>query len=185
MLGKELSCHPTRREPFFFFFFSFLSWLTAPRHMAFLGQGSDPSHRCDLHHNCSTGSLTHRARPGIEPVSCKRPLQRCRWSRCTTAGTLSVSSQPLRSAWDRSCWPSPKRPPLPAFPLRPGFDVMKNTKVSSLDIIGPWVKKLKWECLVLAMKGEKKKSQFFQHLSRLRSSFTLNLSQPSPSPMCN
>ena len=39
--------------------------------MQFLDQGSDASHRCDLyHHSCdNAGSLTHCARPGIEPES--------------------------------------------------------------------------------------------------------------------
>ena len=32
-----------------FFFFSFLA---TPRHMEFLGQGSDPSHSCDPHRSC-------------------------------------------------------------------------------------------------------------------------------------
>ena len=46
----------------------FLFWL--PQDMELPGQGSDPSHSCDLHCNCgNAGSLTHYARPGIEPAS--------------------------------------------------------------------------------------------------------------------
>ena len=38
--------------------------------MEFPGQGSDPSHSCDLCCSCSNaGSLTHCVRLGIEPVS--------------------------------------------------------------------------------------------------------------------
>ena len=50
----------------YIFFFSFLatSW-----HMEFPGQGSDPSHSCNLRHSCgNTGSLTHCAEPRIKPV---------------------------------------------------------------------------------------------------------------------
>ena len=37
--------------------------------MDFPGQGSDPSHSCHLSHSYgNTRSLTHCARPGIEPV---------------------------------------------------------------------------------------------------------------------
>ena len=36
--------------------------------MEFLGQGSDPSHSCDLLRSCGN-SLTHCARLGIKPVS--------------------------------------------------------------------------------------------------------------------
>ena len=44
-------------------FLSLLLFLAAPRHMEFLGHGSDLSHNCSL---CcgNTGSLTHCARPG-------------------------------------------------------------------------------------------------------------------------
>ena len=39
---------------FFFFFLSFFSFsfLAVPWHAEFLGQGSDPSHSCDLHCSC-------------------------------------------------------------------------------------------------------------------------------------
>ena len=51
----------------FFFFFLLLA---IPWHMEFPGQGSDPSHSCNLSCSCSNAtSLTHRTRPGIEPVS--------------------------------------------------------------------------------------------------------------------
>ena len=54
----------------FFLFFSFFFFLAALQYMEFPGQGSDPSHSCDLHHTCSnTGSLTHGARQGIKPMS--------------------------------------------------------------------------------------------------------------------
>ena len=63
--------------PFFFFCFVLFwpcrfppSFLAAPRHMEFLGQGSDLRHRCHLNHGCgSSGSLTHRVGPGIKPMS--------------------------------------------------------------------------------------------------------------------
>ena len=52
-----------------FIYLFFHSWPTL-RHMEFPGQGSDPSHSCDLSHSCgNTRSLTHCFRPGIEPVS--------------------------------------------------------------------------------------------------------------------
>ena len=52
-------------------FFLFLSFLPpCSQHIEFLGQGLNLSHSCDLHHSCSnTGSLTHCARLGMEPVS--------------------------------------------------------------------------------------------------------------------
>ena len=51
-----------------------VSFLTSLQYMEFLGQGSDPSHSCDLHHGYGdTGSATHCAGPGIKPVSqCSR-----------------------------------------------------------------------------------------------------------------
>ena len=50
----------------FFFLFSFLA---APQHMELPVQGSDPSQSHHLSHSCgNAGSLTHYARPGIEPV---------------------------------------------------------------------------------------------------------------------
>ena len=37
-------------------------FLAAPPHMDFLGQGSDPSHSCNLSHSCCNARpLTHRA----------------------------------------------------------------------------------------------------------------------------
>ena len=56
----------------FSFLFSFFFWGGggAPQHVEFLGQGSDPSHRCDLSCSCSNvASLTHRVGEGIKPVS--------------------------------------------------------------------------------------------------------------------
>ena len=53
----------------FFFFFFFFSFLAALWHMKVSGQGSDPSHNCNLCHSCnSTESLTHCAGAGIEPA---------------------------------------------------------------------------------------------------------------------
>ena len=44
--------------------------LAALQHMEFPGQGSDPSHSCDLSHSCgNNGPLTHWAQVGIEPAS--------------------------------------------------------------------------------------------------------------------
>ena len=44
--------------------------MAAPRHMEFLGQGSDPSHSHHLRPSCGhAGSLTHCAGLGIEPLS--------------------------------------------------------------------------------------------------------------------
>ena len=59
----------------------------APRHMEFLGQGSDPSCSGDLRHSCGSNirSLTHCVGLGIEPASQGSP--RCGWSCCPTAGT--------------------------------------------------------------------------------------------------
>ena len=56
--------------PIHFLFVCLFSFLAAPRHMEFMGQGSDPSHSHDLSHSCSNaGSLTHCGRPRIEPVT--------------------------------------------------------------------------------------------------------------------
>ena len=56
------------------FFVCLLAFLAALWHVAFLGQGSDPSISCNLCHNCgNTRFLTHCAGLGIEPVSqCSR-----------------------------------------------------------------------------------------------------------------
>ena len=65
---------------FFFFFFFGCPW-----HTEFLGQGSDPSHSCDLSCSCSSaGSLTHCARTGDR--NCVPAFPRCHWSHCTPAG---------------------------------------------------------------------------------------------------
>jgi len=49
------------------FIFSFLAVLWR---MEFPGQGSDPSHSCNLHHSCGNhGSLIHSAGPGIKSAS--------------------------------------------------------------------------------------------------------------------
>ena len=49
------------------FYFSFLA---APQHVEFPGQGSDLSHSLDLSCSCgNNGSLPNHARPGIEPAS--------------------------------------------------------------------------------------------------------------------
>ena len=49
-------------------FISFFSLLASPQHMEFPGQGSDPNHSCHLSLS-NARSLTHGARPGIEPSS--------------------------------------------------------------------------------------------------------------------
>ena len=50
--------------------FGLVSFLAAPQHMEFLGQGSDRIHSCDPSHSCiNTRSLTHCARSGIKPTS--------------------------------------------------------------------------------------------------------------------
>ena len=50
--------------------------LAVPRHMEFLGQGSDPRRGCDIHWSCgSARSLTHYAGPRTEPASqCSRDI---------------------------------------------------------------------------------------------------------------
>ena len=57
--------------PFFIFFLVFgRGEVAALWHMEFPGQRSDPSHNFDPSHSGGTvRSLTHRARPGIEPAS--------------------------------------------------------------------------------------------------------------------
>ena len=56
----------TKGTPYFLFFLFLVIW----QHMEFPGQGSDPSRSCDLSYTCSNaGSLTHCARPRIEPTS--------------------------------------------------------------------------------------------------------------------
>ena len=45
------------------------SFLAAPQHMAFPGQGSDPSLHCNVRHSCgNTKSLPHCACPEINPI---------------------------------------------------------------------------------------------------------------------
>ena len=65
----------------FFFFFGHLHGIcTLP------GQGLNSSWRCDLRHSCSNaGSLTHCARPGMEPGPQQR--QASSGTHCTTSGT--------------------------------------------------------------------------------------------------
>ena len=57
----------------FSFLFLFFSFLTTPRHMEFLGQGSNLSHSCDLCHSYSIAVLLCIAGlvvpAGIEPTS--------------------------------------------------------------------------------------------------------------------
>jgi len=55
-----------------FYFISFYSFLAAPQHIEFPGQGSDSSHSHDLFHsfiNANAGSLTYCTVRGITPVS--------------------------------------------------------------------------------------------------------------------
>ena len=63
--------------------FFFFSYLAAPRHIEFLGQGSDLSHSCHLHGNA--GSFNPLYCTGIEPVSwhCRDATD----PTATTAGT--------------------------------------------------------------------------------------------------
>ena len=73
----------------FFFFFIFVHPMGI---MEFLGQGSDPSHSCNLHHSCScscsnTKSFKPQCQERIKPQS---RLCRHHWSCCTSAGTLSL-----------------------------------------------------------------------------------------------
>ena len=57
-------------QKFVFFFSRTHSTWTFPR------QGINPCHSCNLHHSCSnTGSLTHCAGPGIEPMPSQRQCQ--------------------------------------------------------------------------------------------------------------
>ena len=59
---------------FFLFLFSIFFFFATPWHIEFPSQGSDQSSSCDLCNSCGNAkSLTHRARPGFEPVS-----QHCR-----------------------------------------------------------------------------------------------------------
>ena len=68
------------------FFFFFLFWPLCSM-WKFLGQGSDPSHSCDLCHS-SDNPLTHCAGPGIEPVSwCSRD-----------------ASDPVAPQWELPIW---------------------------------------------------------------------------------
>ena len=59
-----------KRNRRFLLLLLFFTFLATPLHMEFPGQGSDPSCSFDLSYGCGNpGSLTHRTRPGIEPVS--------------------------------------------------------------------------------------------------------------------
>ena len=54
----------------FIYLFIYFFFLAAPRHIAFLGQGSDPSHSCNLSQIFGNARYLSRcARPGIEPSS--------------------------------------------------------------------------------------------------------------------
>ena len=59
-------------------FYLFFSFLANPRHMEFLGQGSDPSHSVNPSHSCGNArSLTHCTRPGGRtciPVLSRLPI---------------------------------------------------------------------------------------------------------------
>ena len=64
------------------------SFLATLQHMVFLGQGSDLSHSCDLHHSCgNSASLIHSAGPRLEPMS---QCSRHHWSYCATMETPCV-----------------------------------------------------------------------------------------------
>ena len=63
-MAKDLN----QRRPFVLFWFLATSW-----HMEFPGQGSDPSHSCNLYHNA--GSFNHCARPrsNLHPGTAEKP----------------------------------------------------------------------------------------------------------------
>ena len=64
----------------------FLFILDAIPHMELPGQGSDLSHSCNLHHRYgNAGSFNPLCQ--AEHCTCVLVLQRCHWSRCTTAET--------------------------------------------------------------------------------------------------
>ena len=61
--------------------------------MGFLGQGSDPSHSCDLHCICSNNTfLTHCARLGIESAS---------WCGRDAADPLAPQQELLESSFSK------------------------------------------------------------------------------------
>lgn len=93
-----------------FFFWRGGGVLATPWHMEFLGQRSDPSHSSDPHHSRgNTGSLAHRAGPGLEfasqcsrdafdPVAPQRELQEA----CFHGGILSGDwGRISRANWER------------------------------------------------------------------------------------
>ena len=88
------------------FFWSFLAVL---RHMELRGQGPDWSHRCDLSHSYgNTRSLTHCARPGINP--CPSSAQEA------THSVVSQQELPhLRVLGECSSWLPPASLCAPAF----------------------------------------------------------------------
>ena len=56
------------------------------QHMEFPGQGSDPSHSCDLHHSFSNAwSFNSLCR--ARDLTCVLVLQRCHWSLCAIEKT--------------------------------------------------------------------------------------------------
>ena len=68
----------------FLFLFSFLA---APQHVEFPGQGSDPSRSCDLPcSSCSKAGSFHPPRQAGDQI-CILALQRRRGSHCATVGT--------------------------------------------------------------------------------------------------
>ena len=71
--------------PFFFLFLFWLpygTWSSQAR-----GQGSDPSHSCDLCCSCSQRHRSFNPRCWAEDGSCILALQRCCQSHCATVGT--------------------------------------------------------------------------------------------------
>lgn len=79
--------------------FSLFSFLAVLRHVEFPGQGSDLSRSCHVGHSWgSSGSLTHCAKPGIEPVpGC------CRHD--TTAGPVGPEQKLINLAFSISVSP--------------------------------------------------------------------------------
>ena len=85
--------------------------MATPQHMEFPGQGSDPSHNCNLWGSCSdTRSLTHYAGQGIEPAS-----QRSRDAANPVAPQQKLQDQNL---FKSKCWlERVQRKKEPSYPV--------------------------------------------------------------------
>ena len=103
----------------------------------FPGQGSNPSHSCNLHHNHS-GSLTHCTRPGIKPMPPQRQCQILNLLHHSSNSRNGFLKRCQLSSWN-SCFMTCNGAPSNTFLLKSelAFHILKqHLGSSSWD---PWV----------------------------------------------